>query len=482
MLQKPIYVFAFILSLLSANPLHNDIKWAPYGFFKAAPITESSGIVKSRQYQNVFWTHNDSGHEAQLFATTTRGDSLGEIGISGATNIDWEDIAVDDSGHIFIGDSGNNLNKRKNLVIYVVDEPDPVETHAVQVVKRIPFQYPDQKYFPNLLNLNFDCEALFWASGHLYILTKDRSDRKTRLYRFGALKNNQKQVVTKIGEFEIDGMVTAADVSPDGEKLLVLCYEYIYLFEKPPQDDNYLSGHYKRIRLEARQSEGICFDGAYFLFANEQGEIYRLPLSYFDTHDAFLPPLPKLVVEKTRVSANDGLSPPPGWTQMPLRANPFSQLTPTKCDTPLVQITWSERGIELLIRNWRFPPELRNNRRVLQIMLGLNHKRTVALEKGAYVWDLVWNRGNLRFKRFFPPSVHNLQVPQWTVEEDDGKKTVRIFIPSEILGSPPMVAGKRYLFNLILNPFKSCEWYWATDSTTYSYLNPYVWGELLLID
>ena len=37
---------------------------------------------------------------------------------------DWEDIAIDDAGHLFIGDIGNNDARRDELAVYQIDEPD----------------------------------------------------------------------------------------------------------------------------------------------------------------------------------------------------------------------------------------------------------------------------------------------------------------------------------------------------------------------
>jgi|TARA_Y100000031_G_C7953762_1_gene262713 hypothetical protein len=95
-------------------------------------IDEMSGLARSRRYQDVIWMHNDSGDEPRLFATDSRGRVIipsflrnfyhGEEAESGkqpwpglsivtATNIDWEDIAVDDD-FIYIADKGNNGNAR----------------------------------------------------------------------------------------------------------------------------------------------------------------------------------------------------------------------------------------------------------------------------------------------------------------------------------------------------------------------------------
>ena len=34
-------------------------------------------------------------------------------------NVDWEDLTQDDKGYIYIADTGNNNNKRRELDIYI---------------------------------------------------------------------------------------------------------------------------------------------------------------------------------------------------------------------------------------------------------------------------------------------------------------------------------------------------------------------------
>jgi hypothetical protein len=40
-------------------------------------------------------------------------------------NIDWEDIAIDDHGHLYLGDIGDNTGLLPVRAIYRIDEPDP---------------------------------------------------------------------------------------------------------------------------------------------------------------------------------------------------------------------------------------------------------------------------------------------------------------------------------------------------------------------
>src|SRR5438874_9337753 len=64
------------------------------GTLQEKAVTESSGLVASRRTPGVFWTHNDSGDGPYLYATDRKGRALAKFTVSGATNVDWEDIAA----------------------------------------------------------------------------------------------------------------------------------------------------------------------------------------------------------------------------------------------------------------------------------------------------------------------------------------------------------------------------------------------------
>ncbi len=259
--------------------------------YQSAELTEPSGLVASRKNPGVFWTHNDSGDEARLFAVTADGQLLGEYAIEGATAIDWEAITTDASGRLYVADFGNNFNDRRDLVIYVVAEPDveigrAASTGAFPVERVIPFHYPDQNQFPDNDRLNFDAEAIFWAEGRLYILTKHRSDLRTTLYRLDDSSPTDSVALVRLDSFEVGGdprryggRVTGADLSTDGQYLAVLCYHAVFIFERPESGDNYLSRTLNRIELSQEstgQVEAIAWDGNALLLTNEAGMIYRI--------------------------------------------------------------------------------------------------------------------------------------------------------------------------------------------------------------
>ena len=285
-------ILSFFLISLSAQvisvnlPEKEPVKLKPFAKFDYAEIDESSALVKSRVWKDVFWTLNDSGDEARIFPINRNGKVLravwqkeeAGIKIPDAVNIDWEDISADNNGNLIIGAFGNNNSSRRDLAIYILKDPKPQFTSITRIFQKIPFYFPEQKSFPDS-SLNFDCEAVFSANDKIYLLTKHRTNTNTCLYRFDSLNPLIENPVSKIGEFNIDGMVTAADVSEDGTKLTVLTYNNIWLFQVTKYSDDYFHGKISWLPISAKQCEGICFDEDNLLISNEQTELFRISLS-----------------------------------------------------------------------------------------------------------------------------------------------------------------------------------------------------------
>jgi hypothetical protein len=135
----------------------------------------------------LIWTVNDGGNKPILFGLNNKGEIIKEITIR-AKNNDWEDLTSDENGTIYIGDFGNNSNRRKNLSIIIVEQNELDEKKAE--VDEIEFKYPNQDQFPpKKKELYFDTEAFFYFKSSLYILTKSRvkgNYGRTTLYKIPA--------------------------------------------------------------------------------------------------------------------------------------------------------------------------------------------------------------------------------------------------------------------------------------------------------
>jgi hypothetical protein len=272
------------------------------------PIGEMSGIVKSPGRDNLYWAHNDSGDSARIFALNGEGKSIlptyskftayGDAPEDGkqqwqgfevlyAGNVDWEDIAADDN-YLYIGDTGNNGNARKDLAIYLISEIDPTASTRSAVIQKLPIAYPEQTRFPPR-QWHFDSESLFTADGSVYLITKHRKGRGNEwepganLYRLDTRFSDKPNMLTRIDSHPTLTAATGADVSPDGQTLAVVSYEALWLFSRPAQGDLWLSAparHYPFDNDVLRQVEAVTWmDNDTLLLSNEQRDLFKISVA-----------------------------------------------------------------------------------------------------------------------------------------------------------------------------------------------------------
>jgi hypothetical protein len=207
-------------------------------------LRESSGLAASRVHRGVFWSHNDSGGGAWLYAFDRSGKSFGRWSVPGARANDWEAISTGPgpragTSYLYIGDIGDNESKRTFVTVYRVPEPaalnsDPKRTSGAEPIRLV---YPDGPH---------DAEALMVhpRSGDLYIVTKARgSDADTSVYKAAApLRAREKTIMKRVAKLELPntsvftlliGRVTGADISPDGKRVAVCDYLKAWEAELP---------------------------------------------------------------------------------------------------------------------------------------------------------------------------------------------------------------------------------------------------------
>jgi hypothetical protein len=234
-------VAAALAAQLIAAPLGAQVSWRyeqPAGtphtaHFANRLITESSGVAASRAQPGVLWTFNDSGNDPILFATDTLGRDRGAFRVTGAINEDWEAIALGPCGArqcLFIGDIGDNDNRRRDVVIYRVVEPRVSGSSrampATAAARALHVRYPDGPH---------DAESLMLSrTGDLFIITK--AGKHPLLYRIPAAAWGRHRAVTadSLGPLPIDSdmksfrLVTDAAIAPDGVRVAVRTYREIY--------------------------------------------------------------------------------------------------------------------------------------------------------------------------------------------------------------------------------------------------------------
>ena len=260
-------LLSFLLWQTSARPVTELT-----GRFQSPRVTESSGVAVSRAHQGTLWTHNDSGDGPYVYATDLQGSDRGAMRVSGARAVDWEDIALGPcplpgrpGACLYVGDTGDNLERRRDVTIYAVPEPlppaSPADTQRVTAAAlAIRLHYPDGSH---------DVEAMYVSPRDtaVYLISKGRGGT-IRLYRTRSDAWRSARTVTAellqtlpiTPDRRTGRLVTDAAIRPDGALVAVRTYNEIYFFA--PRPDGYLtpSGRPCGISRVDLLGEGIDFE------------------------------------------------------------------------------------------------------------------------------------------------------------------------------------------------------------------------------
>jgi hypothetical protein len=206
-------------------------------------LVENSAAALSRTQPGVFFTINDSGNDALLFALDTTGADRGVWRVNGATDVDWEAASVGPCAPlpndcVYIGDTGDNREQRSSRVIYRVREPVARAAGFTGAVtaQALRYRYPDGPH---------DVEAMYVApNGDTFLITKrpraDATGRRlpARVFRLAAdawARSTlvQAELVDSLpivpGSAPLR-VITDASLSPDARTLAVRTYAQVYTF------------------------------------------------------------------------------------------------------------------------------------------------------------------------------------------------------------------------------------------------------------
>jgi hypothetical protein len=233
-------------------------------------IPEASGIVKSRRYPGIFWVHNDSGNPSLLFAIRRDGRIVREFRLE-VPNVDWEDIAIDDQGHLYLGDIGNNGGVLPLRAIYRVDEPDPAKPsdRPIRASAVAFYAFPTKQ--------RFDAEGLVFDRGVAIIVSKhlDRSpatlftislDKPATLLRPAFPQSNG-----TLPDFVEPA--TGASLSEQRDLLAICGADVTRIYDRDQWRRWRLMSE---IRYRPQPIEGIAWDGRDLILVAEGGGLYRL--------------------------------------------------------------------------------------------------------------------------------------------------------------------------------------------------------------
>lgn len=197
-------------------------------------LEELSGLVFINDTTLV--AHNDGGHENVLFFLNTKGEVIHTCKLYNAKNIDWEDITYDGQKFLYVGDIGNNENKRKDLCIYRVNAALALSSDSV-LADPLSFRYPDQQAFPpTASDWHFDAEAITFFQDSLYIFTKCRTEPWDGLSHVYSVSISDKEPkVTHLNTMYIGksgwwkDAVTGIDIQ--GDRCYMLTYNRLIIYK-----------------------------------------------------------------------------------------------------------------------------------------------------------------------------------------------------------------------------------------------------------
>lgn len=240
------------------------------GIVLPAVMSETSGLVL---FNDQLLTHNDDSDTNLYLIDYSDPVDFVTLPITGASNIDWEDVAEDEQ-YIYIGDFGNNVSgNRTNLRIFRILKSELMNN---PVADTISFSYEAQTDFtPQSSNsTDFDCEAFIVTAGKIHLFTKEWGTKKTSVYELE--KTPGTHVAIYKGTLNVQGLITGA-THLEEEQLVVLSgysiilQPFVYLLYDFENDD-FFSGNKRKIMLNLpyHQVEGITSeDGLMYYLSNE---------------------------------------------------------------------------------------------------------------------------------------------------------------------------------------------------------------------
>jgi hypothetical protein len=245
----PLFLMARQLGALGSDPAAPAPPLAPgfepTGQLQDPALVELSGLARSRTDPQRFWGINDSGNAAELFALDARGQALGRVAVGDSFNRDWEDLASyrDPQGRAWlaIADTGDNRAIRDSVQLLLVPEPAP-DAGLSAVPQRLRFRWPDGPR---------DCESLAVDLPGQRFLLLDKGRRPRGIYALPmAAVGGDEITAERLGDLPLrwdprgntpeqrfGGALTAMDLSDDGQRMAVLSYRALALFERRAGED-----------------------------------------------------------------------------------------------------------------------------------------------------------------------------------------------------------------------------------------------------
>jgi hypothetical protein len=241
-------------------------------------LHEASGIARDPRRADLFWTHNDSGNEPELYAIDLNGNVLRVVPILGVPARDLEDLAIGPcpgGACLYLADIGDNLGVHSSVSVHRLPLPSlpgprgSLEVDAPPVEAEVSWRLVYEDGARDAESLAVDSER-----SELIVVSKGRSG-EIALYsaRIADLHDGSTEPDTlrRIGRLPLPigvnagQFVTAADLSPDATTLAVRSYTTLYQFAwtgSAAFDTTSVPGWASLIAAREAQGEGMAWDVA----------------------------------------------------------------------------------------------------------------------------------------------------------------------------------------------------------------------------
>lgn len=239
--------------------------------------TEVSGMIFHAPTQKL-WMLQDKGNPSELYVYSADGTFENTVTVNNQENTDWEDLSQDKNGNIYIGNFGNNDNKRKDLRILKVDAAT-IQFNSVNVSQETTFYYEDQTEFPpKKSNLLYDCEAFVATNEAFYLFTKNRSkgfDGTFYVYKVpnknGSFKAEKIATLKTCDQYK-SCAITGATLNKSGNQIALLTHDKVLLIPFV-NDDSFKQENITIKELgHNSQKEAITFKSDNQLFMADESE------------------------------------------------------------------------------------------------------------------------------------------------------------------------------------------------------------------
>ncbi len=271
------YIVLLSFSLLYACSLKSQETNFKEVFTLDKKHTEVSGMIFHAPTQKL-WMLQDKGNPSELYVYSADGTFENTVIVNNQENTDWEDLSQDKNGNIYIGNFGNNDNKRKDLRILKVDAAT-IQSNSVNVSQETTFYYEDQTEFPpKKSNLLYDCEAFVATNEAFYLFTKNRSkgfDGTFYVYKVpnknGSFKAEKIATLKTCDQYK-SCAITGAALNKNGNEIALLTHDKVLLIPFV-NDDSFKQENITIKELgHNSQKEAITFKSDNQLFMADESE------------------------------------------------------------------------------------------------------------------------------------------------------------------------------------------------------------------